>query len=100
MKLNRSLFNSLAVGAVLLSASVASLSLVGCIAVGGTVNKGTEPTVGQQLIDLQKARQDGAVDAAEYERLRTRFLAADACVTGATEDKTESVSSTSSAPKN
>lgn len=32
-------------------------------------------SVGQQLIDLQRAREAGAIDEAEYQRLRSHFMA-------------------------
>ncbi len=34
-----------------------------------------EPTVGQQLIDLQKAHNTGAINDAEYQREKTKLLA-------------------------
>ncbi|MGO8763671.1 MAG: SHOCT domain-containing protein [Limisphaerales bacterium] len=34
-----------------------------------------EPTIGQQLIDLQKAKADGAITDAEYQQEKARLLA-------------------------
>jgi hypothetical protein len=34
------------------------------------------PTIGQQLIDLQKARDSGALSASDYEAQRAKVLAA------------------------
>ncbi|MFO0828609.1 MAG: hypothetical protein U0572_10740 [Phycisphaerales bacterium] len=58
--------------------SVVGLALTallgGCIAVGGTVQRGPEPTLGQQLIDLKQAEQTGAITPAEYDRLRAQLI--------------------------
>ncbi len=62
---------------VLCGLIIASLS--GCsLAVGGAL--GTEPalamkpTLGQQLIDLQKAKDAGTITDAEFEAQKTKFL--------------------------
>ncbi|MBL9147623.1 MAG: hypothetical protein JNM94_02920 [Phycisphaerae bacterium] len=49
-------------------------TLTGCVAVGGTVHKAPQPTTGQQLIDLRRALDCGAIDQAEYDRLRQEFV--------------------------
>ncbi len=57
---------------------VASCGLAGgCIVVGGSTTKSPSPTVGQQLIDLHRAQQDGAITQEEYDRERSRLLRGD-----------------------
>lgn len=49
--------------------------LSGCVAAIG--NRGTNPsnaTLGQQLIDLQKAKESGAITDAEYQTQKARLL--------------------------
>ncbi len=51
--------------------------LTGCIGLtigGGTTNKPVTATVGQQLVDLQKAKDIGAITDAEYQAQRTKIL--------------------------
>ena len=51
------------------------LSLSGCIAaIGNDSPPRSSATVGQQLIDLQKARDSGAMTEAEYQTQRGKFL--------------------------
>ena len=53
----------------------ALLLLSGCVAAIG--NRGTDRstgTLGQQLIDLQKAKEAGAMTEAEYQTQRARLL--------------------------
>jgi len=46
-------------------------ALSSCIAIGAGGEKvHNHPTIGQQLIDLQKARDDGAITQQEYEELK------------------------------
>lgn len=53
---------------------VLATSLVSCIAVGSGGKKvENQPTLGQQLIDLQKARDEGAVSPQEYTELRKKL---------------------------
>ena len=48
--------------------------MTSCIAVGSGGEKIThQPTLGQQLIDLQKARDEGAITAKEYEALKDKI---------------------------
>jgi hypothetical protein len=48
-------------------------SLTSCIAVGSGGEKiHKHPTLGQQLIDLQKAKDEGAITAKEYEELKDK----------------------------
>ena len=59
-------------GIILILALLATLS--SCIAVGSGGKKvHNHPTIGQQLIDLQKARDDGAITQKEYEELKDKL---------------------------
>ncbi len=61
---------------VLLGLSFAAL-LSGCIGLtigGGTTSKTAPATVGQQLIDLQKAKDTGAITEAEYQTQKAKIL--------------------------
>jgi hypothetical protein len=49
----------------------------GCLALdfsGGTSSKGVCPTTGQQLIDLQKAKDAGIITEAEYQAQKAKVL--------------------------
>ncbi len=51
--------------------------LTGCIGLsigGGSTSRPQSPTVGQQLIDLQRAKDSGAITDAEYQTQRARIL--------------------------
>jgi hypothetical protein len=49
--------------------------LTGCIAIGtGPTSKHTNATLGQQLVDLKTARDNGAITEAEYEAQKTKLL--------------------------
>jgi len=37
-------------------------------------NTGARPTIGQELLDLDRAREAGVITSAEYERTRARIL--------------------------
>lgn len=67
---SRSIVRTVARGMGLVTLAVASTLLVGCIAVGGTSHAAPRPTVGQELVDLKKAADCGAISPEEYERLR------------------------------
>jgi hypothetical protein len=41
---------------------------------GGPKNETIQPTVGQQLIDLQRAKEAGAITEAEYDAQKTKLL--------------------------
>ena len=56
----------------LASTGVLLAGLGGCVV--GNNSKLQRPTIGQELIDLQRARDSGAIDEAEYLRTRTRIL--------------------------
>ena len=61
----------------LLLALSALLLLTGCLNLslgGGSHPVAAGPTVGQQLIDLQTARNTGAISQAEYETLRAKII--------------------------
>jgi len=57
---------------------VSALTLLsGCIGLsigGGTTSKPGTATVGQQLIDLQKAKETGAITDAEYQAQKAKIL--------------------------
>ena len=64
--------------AILLVAALALsavLLLTGCIAIGNRDAQRPNATLGQQLIDLQKARDTGALTDAEYQAQKARLLA-------------------------
>jgi hypothetical protein len=51
--------------------------LTGCLNLqlgGGTKNDTQKPTVGQQLVDLQKAKDSGAISDAEYQVQKAKVL--------------------------
>jgi hypothetical protein len=52
----------------------ALLVLNGCIAIGNRDAQRPNATLGQQLIDLQKARDTGAITDAEYQAQKARLL--------------------------
>ncbi|CAB1063142.1 hypothetical protein D1BOALGB6SA_7925 [Olavius sp. associated proteobacterium Delta 1] len=53
---------------------VLAISLVSCIAVGSGGKKvDNQPTLGQQLIDLKKAQDEGAISKEEYAELREKL---------------------------
>lgn len=51
-----------------------TLALGGCGGGGKTTVKNESTTTGQQLIDLKKAYEEGAIDESEYERQRKKIL--------------------------
>jgi hypothetical protein len=51
-------------------------SFTGCVAVsGGSKSAVNQPTPGQQLLDLQKARDAGAITPEEYQAQKAKVLA-------------------------
>jgi len=49
----------------------------GCVGLqvgGGTTSRVQSPTLGQQLIDLQKARDAGIISDAEYQSQKAKLL--------------------------
>ncbi|HMO66222.1 MAG TPA: SHOCT domain-containing protein [Verrucomicrobiota bacterium] len=60
---------------ILLSAALAAVVLAAGCAVGvGNTEGGVRPTAGQELLDLQKARDSGVISQEEFEQQRTRIL--------------------------
>jgi hypothetical protein len=60
----------------LIAVTLASLTMAGCLSFGGgsdttTVN---QPTMGQQLMDLKRALDSGAISQQEYEAMREAIL--------------------------
>ena len=50
------------------------ITMVSCIAVGSGGKKvENKPTLGQQLIDLKKAQDEGAISKQEYAELRDKL---------------------------
>jgi hypothetical protein len=63
--------------AILVSLSLAlvsSAAFTGCVASVGNQGSPRGGTLGQQLIDLQKAQEAGAITPAEYENQKQRLL--------------------------
>jgi hypothetical protein len=61
----------------LLAATLLLSLLTGCfsLALGsGSKSEVVKPTIGQQLIDLQRARQSGLINDAEYQQQRAKIL--------------------------
>jgi len=58
--------------------SLAAMTLFsGCLGLsvgGGTTNKPQTATVGQQLVDLQKAKDAGAINDAEFQAQKAKLL--------------------------
>ena len=62
---------------VLVPALLSLTLLTGCLNLqlgGGSKTETQKPTVGEQLIDLQKAKEAGAITDAEYQTQKTRLL--------------------------
>lgn len=63
---------------ILALVSLSSIMLfTGCLDLqlgGGTTNRPQNPTIGQQLIDLQRARNAGAISEAQYQEQRAKLL--------------------------
>lgn len=61
----------------LLIGLLAATLLTGCLSIqlgGGTTSKPQPVSVGQQLIDLQKAKDTGAITDAEYQAQKAKVL--------------------------
>lgn len=53
---------------------VVIISVVSCMAIGTSGKKvDNRPTLGQELMDLQKARDEGAISPQEYEVLKQKL---------------------------
>ena len=51
--------------------------LTGCVGLsvgGGTKSETRKPTVGQQLVDLQNARNSGAITEEQYQQQKAKLL--------------------------
>lgn len=60
---------------IVVSSALLACSLAGCIAVGGTRHStAVAPTTGQQLIDLKRALDCGALSPAEFEAQKSRVM--------------------------
>lgn len=59
---------------VFLALGCAIVMLTGCVAAIGNRDSSKSTTLGQQLIDLKKAKDAGALNDAEYEQQRARLL--------------------------
>jgi hypothetical protein len=57
-----------------LACGAVCLGLGGCIAVGGTSHRAAPATDGQQLIDLKRAADEGAISQAEFESMKQRII--------------------------
>jgi hypothetical protein len=56
-------------------ATAAVVLLNGCVvAMGNKGGQNTSGTLGQQLVDLKKAKESGAITDAEYETQRAKLL--------------------------
>jgi hypothetical protein len=62
----------------ILAVASAALLVTGCVGGvslgGGTKTEVRKPTVGQQLMDLQKAKETGAITESEYQAQRAKVL--------------------------
>lgn len=77
VQFNKPMCNKLNRWSVALLSLVAGIALSGCVAAigndtGRRANGGA--TVGQELIDLQKAKDTGAISDAEFQAQRARIL--------------------------
>ena len=53
-------------------------TLVSCIAVGSGGKKiEQQPTLGQELLDLKKARDEGAISEKEYNEMKAKLKSSD-----------------------
>jgi len=62
---------------ILVPGLLSMLLLSGCLNLqlgGGSKTETQKPTVGEQLIDLQKAKEAGAITDAEYQAQKSRLL--------------------------
>jgi hypothetical protein len=58
-----------------IAAAVATLTLAGCGGGGADIRTTTTTvSVGQQMIDLKKARDSGSISQSEYERLKQQLM--------------------------
>jgi hypothetical protein len=62
---------------LILALGCATVILTGCVAAIGNRDTGKNTTLGQQLVDLKKAKDAGALDETEYQEQRARLLNTD-----------------------
>ncbi len=53
--------------------AAAAIALTGCLALGNS-SAPPKPTMGQELTDLQRARQSGAITEAEFQSAKAAVL--------------------------
>ena len=61
-------------GAAVLSAAILLSGCVGLSVGGGSKSEVKKPTLGQQLTDLQKARDSGAITEEQYQAQKAKLL--------------------------
>ncbi len=74
---NTSRWHSRRAAVTCVALAAATTLLTGCLNLqlgGGSTTRPQPPTVGQQLIDLKKARDTGAISEAEYQAARAKLL--------------------------
>jgi hypothetical protein len=57
--------------------SITALIATGCVVSlggGGRGSPGADPTIGQELIDLKKAKDSGAISGEEYENQKKKVM--------------------------
>ena len=54
-------------------AMVLLMTMISCIAVGTDKQESTKPTLGEELIELKKAKDSGAISDQEYEELKEKL---------------------------
>lgn len=59
---------------LLLALTLFLMAAVSCIGVQGGDGPRTSPTLGQELIDLKKARDEGAITYREYTQLKATLV--------------------------
>ena len=60
---------------LLATVTLTALSLTtGCVAIGNRGGQSCNATVGQQLIDLQKAKEAGVITDAEFQAQKAKLL--------------------------
>jgi hypothetical protein len=61
--------------AVIFTCAVILMATVSCIGIhDGGEAQGTSPTLGQELIDLKKAKDEGAITYEEYKALKVKVV--------------------------
>lgn len=61
------------VGRIVLGLSLLATTLSGCAIGSGSKTEVSKPTLGQELIELKKARDSGAISEQEYKELREKL---------------------------